>query len=132
VPDETIAGFQAEEPVSGQFPTVTITREILLNSVTPKEYSDSGLQQVAALPGYEEIDSKSVTIDEEKISMHVFVAKPVATEPARRFTQVSTVYDGNGYAVTAMTPISVEDDLDQAIELILKNVIFKEPVEEDD
>src|SRR3990167_3142323 len=43
VPEETIAAFRSEESVSGQFPTVTVTSEVLASAVPPAaaDYSSS-------------------------------------------------------------------------------------------
>jgi len=126
LPDETVAAFRSEMSVSGQFPSVTVTREMLSQQVSASDYSDASIRSVSVLPGYTLIDSPSLKIDEEEVKLHVFSAQPVADEPARRFYQVSTVTNGAGFTVTAAAPLFVEKDLEGGIVTIMKSVTFRE------
>jgi len=130
VPEETIAGFQTEEPVSGQYPTITLTRERLAQPATPSQYSDASIRSVEVLPGYELIDRRNHSIDGEDVSLHVFSLQPIQDEPRRRFYQVSTTVEENGYTVTATSPLSVDSSLEAEIQLILDRTTFEEPSEE--
>src|SRR3989344_142824 len=129
-PDDTIIAFQTEEPVSGQLPTVTVTFEPLADPIEPAEYSQASIRAVAALPGYELVDTSTVTIDDHDVDYHTFNAQPIADEPKRRFYQVATTSDDGGYAVTASTPIAVTDDLEEQVKAMLTGVTFEAPPEE--
>jgi len=126
VPQDTIVAFQSTIPLSGQFPTVTVTREVLANVVSPQVYSEASVRAVTVLPGYEELDTRDLRVAEEKVKLHVFKAQPTADEPLRRFYQVSTVSEGIGYSITATTPASVEADLENQVLLILRESVFAE------
>ena len=130
VPEDTIVAFQAEEAVSGQFPTVTVTSEPLSDVTAPTTYSKASIRSVSVLPGYTLIDSVQVNIDAEAIDLHVFTAKPVADEPSRRFYQVSTVANNMGYTLTATTPVSIDDALEKQVYFILQSATFKVEEEE--
>lgn len=132
VPEETIVGFQLSEAVSGQFPTVAITREKLATVVTPARYSEANIRSVEVLSGYELIDSKEFTVDEEAVTLHVFSGQPIEGEPSRRFYQVSTTSDNTGYTITAVTPLSIDSDLEEQVLLMLKNFTLTAPLEEDE
>lgn len=127
VPEDVIIAFQSNEPVSGQFPTISVTREPLSTVVTPAEYSDATIRSVAVLPGYTLIDQKKVTIDGVSLPVHVFFAQPVSGEPQRRFLQVSTVVGQNGFTITALTPLTVSGTLEAQILAILGGITFKAP-----
>ena len=129
VPEETIAAFQADQAVSGQFPTVTVTQESLSRPTTPEAYSQASIRSVSVLPGYSELETTSMEIDGNTVQLHVFSAQPVESDPARRFYQVSTVADEKGYSFTAATPISISDILEQQVLLILGNVTLEAPEE---
>ena len=131
VPEETIAAFQSSESFSGQFPTVAVTRERLANVVDAKMYSDANIRSVQVLDGYEHIDTRDITIDNTKISLHVFTGQPIEGEPRRRFYQVSTTVGDTGYTVTAVSPVSINKELEEHMLLILGQVTFKEPVEKE-
>jgi len=131
VPEDTIVAFQSEIPVSGQFPTITVTKEPLSDVVTPQSYSDASVRAVAVLPGYVEVDTKDTLIAGEKVSLHIFKAQPTSDEPLRRFYQVSTVSVGVGYSITGTTPVSLEDSLENQVILILRESVFAELVEEE-
>ncbi|OIO54224.1 hypothetical protein AUJ46_03825 [Candidatus Peregrinibacteria bacterium CG1_02_54_53] len=130
IPEDVIIAFQNETSVSGQYPTVSITREPLATVVEPVAYSEATIRSVAVLPGYKLIDQKKVTIDGISLPVHVFFAQPVTGEPQRRFLQVSTVVGQNGYTVTALTPLTVSSDLESEIFTILGSITFKAPVED--
>lgn len=127
VPEDVIIAFQSETSVSGQFPTVSVTREPLATVAEPTAYSEATIRSVAVLPGYKLIDQKKVTIDGVSLPVHVFFAQPVSGEPQRRFLQVSTVVGQNGYTVTALTPLTVSATLEGEILTILGSITFKAP-----
>ncbi|MDD4287656.1 MAG: hypothetical protein PHN33_04890 [Candidatus Peribacteraceae bacterium] len=127
VPEDVIIAFQSDTSVSGQYPTISVTREPLSTVVTPADYSDATIRSVSVLPGYKLIDQKKVTIDGVSLPVHVFFAQPVSGEPQRRFLQVSTVVGQNGYAITALTPLTVSSSLESEILTILGSITFKAP-----
>lgn len=127
VPSEVSIAFQAEKAVSGQFISVTVTRETLPQTVDSKTYSQASIRAVSALPGYTLIDSRPSTVDEQEVEIHIFSAQPVPEEPARRFYQVSAVSGEIGYTFTAATPLSVSDALEKQILAIMRSVTFKQP-----
>ncbi|MFH1444268.1 MAG: hypothetical protein ABIG34_02660 [Candidatus Peregrinibacteria bacterium] len=129
VPEDVIIAFQSEASVSGQYPTVSVTREPLTTVVEPAAYSEATIRSVAVLPGYKLIDQKKVTVDGVSLPVHVFFAQPVTGEPQRRFLQVSTVIGQNGYTVTALTPLTVSSTLENEILTILGSITFKAPAE---
>jgi hypothetical protein len=127
VPDDALVAFQSDEPVSGQFLTVTVTKEQLREVVEPTLYSQANVRLVAALPGYELVDAATTTIDGEKVDVHIFNAKPIADESSRRFYQLSTVANGIGYSITGTSPINIEDATEKAILTIVQNLTFNDP-----
>ncbi|MDO8469289.1 MAG: hypothetical protein Q7S29_06070 [Candidatus Peribacter sp.] len=127
VPEDVIIAFQSDESVSGQFPTISVTREPLSTVVTPADYSDATIRSVTVLPSYKLIDQKKVTIDGVSLPVHVFFAQPVSGEPQRRFLQVSTVVGQNGFTITALTPLTVSSTLESEILTILGSITFKAP-----
>lgn len=131
IPEETIAAFQSSESFSGQFPTVAVTRERLANVVEPIQYSNANMRSVEVLDGYEHIDTREASIDGAKIHMHVFTGQPIEGEPRRRFYQISTTVGDIGYTVTAVSPVSIDKELEESLLLILKQVTFTEPVVEE-
>lgn len=124
VPDDAVVAFQAEEAVSGHFPTVTVTKEQLSQPIDGSTYSDASVRSVTVLPGYTLIESTPVEVDGLPARLHVFTAQPVSDEPARRFYQVSSTRDRAGYTVTGTTPASVSDALEAQIVLILQSFTF--------
>lgn len=126
VPNDTVVAFQAEKPESGQFPTITVTKEPLTDVTEPSAYSEASIRSVSVLPQYTLIDSTQTNVDGDSISLHVFSAQPVADEPARRFYQLSTVHDMAGYTVTATTPVSVTDELEKQIFFMLGSTTFED------
>ena len=128
VPEEVIAAFQAEESVSGQFPTVTVTREQLSSDdIDAPAYSEASIRSVSTLPGYKLIDTRKVVIDGQNIEMHVFSAQPLNEEPERKFYQISSVRDGNGYTFTALTPLSISSTLEKQVIAIMQSATLREP-----
>lgn len=125
-PEETIAAFQADSAVSGQFPTVTVTRELLAGDVAPEAYSNASIRSVSVLPGYQELETTSMDVDGATVGLHVFTAQPVSAEPMRRFYQVSTVSGSAGYTATAATPVAISDELDRQIVFVLQHLTFQE------
>lgn len=127
VPEETVVAFQAEKAVSGQYPTVTVTRESLSDTVTAADYSQANVRSVSTLPNYKRIDEKSVKIGSEKVTLHTFNSKPLPDEPERRFYQLSIVSGRTGYTVTGLTPISVSSTIEKDVQTILQSIIFEDP-----
>ncbi len=126
-PPEVIVAFQAEKPVSGQFPTVTVTRETLKENLSSPEYSEASIQSVTTLPGYTEGEASAVTIDEESVKLHTFTAQPKADEPQVRFFQVSIAAQSTGYTFTGAVPLTIPAATEAQIKLILQNATLKEP-----
>lgn len=124
VPDDAIVAFQSDEPVSGQFLTVTVTREQLASVLEPALYSQANIRSVSALPGYELIDATSSEVDGETIDLHIFAAQPIADEPARRFYQISTIANNIGYTITATSPRSIDDSAERKVISIVQSVTF--------
>lgn len=130
VPSDVVVAFQSEAPYSGQFATVTVTRESLGQPLTTEEYSEASIVSVQALPGYALIDRRTIRIDGADIDLHIFNAQPREDQPESRFYQVSAVSPrGVGYTFTGATPVSTPDELEQEVTTILRGVTF-ESVEE--
>ena len=68
VPQDTIVAFQSTIPLSGQFPTVAVTREVLASVVSAQAYSEASVRAVTVLPGYEELDTRDLRVAEEKVN----------------------------------------------------------------
>jgi hypothetical protein len=132
VPEETVVAFQAEQPYSGQFPIVVVTREQLTQEVESGQYSELSVESVKGLPQYEEIDVRTVTIDGNDVSLHIYSAQPDEGEPKARFYQVSIVSGTTGYAFTGGTPLGVQDEIEDQILLILENATLLPPEEEEE
>jgi hypothetical protein len=132
IPEEVAVAFQKESPISGQFPTVTVTQEPLQGPANPVSYSEAGVRTVSVLPGYKLLDTDALTIDGEEITLHIFTAQPVASEPARRFYQVSSVSKEVGFTVTGVMPLSIESDLEREMIVILRSFTLKKPVKEEE
>jgi len=130
VPEETIVAFQISESVSGQFPTVAITKERLPSPFSANDYSLASIRSVEVMEGYELVDSKDFTVAGEDVSLHIFTAQPIVGEPRRRFLQVSTAIDDIGFTATAVSPVSITNELEDDMMLILDNLFFTAPVEE--
>ncbi len=126
-PEEVIAGLQSQTAIAGQYPTVTVTRELLASPVTPENYSEASIRSVTVLPGYQQVDMREVKIDDVTLKLHVFLAQPVSGEPQRRFYQVSTVAGDSGYTVTGMTPVTIQSAVEKGVLDILQNITFKAP-----
>lgn len=124
MPPEVLVAFQSEKPVSGQFVTMTVTREALSQPMTSADYSDASIASVAGLPGYDEQDRQSATIDGEDVDIHIFLAQPSPDQPESRFYQVSAVSGSVGYTFTAATPVSVPDATESQVLSMLKSVTF--------
>jgi len=127
-PEDVIVAFQLNESVSGQYPTMTVTREPLTGTIDSTAYNEATMRSVAVLPGFEELDSRKVTIDGESLLVHVFLAQPEKDEPKRRFSQVSMVHDDAGYSVTALTPVSVNNTLESAVAQMIQSITFVAPL----
>jgi hypothetical protein len=129
---DVLIAFQTKEAVSGQFPTVTVTREPLASAVDAAVYSEATIRSVSVLPHYKLIDRRTVKIAGDggttvSLPIHIFSAQPVNGEPQRRFYQLSTVHGKFGYTLTALTPLSVESSLDTAVQNILSGITFEAP-----
>ncbi|MDA1208705.1 MAG: hypothetical protein O2904_01590 [bacterium] len=129
VSEDTLVAFQSDIPVAGQFPTVSLTWEPLAQVVKPADYSAANIRSVGVFPGYKQLDARDIRIDDESLRLHIFTAQPVSSEPLRRYYQVSTVVGSDGYTLTATTPLSLEDSLEDQILLILRNATFVVPEE---
>lgn len=127
VPPEVMIAFQADKPFSGQYATVTVTREPLTKQMTSTEYSDASVQSVSAMAGYTKVDSSTIQIDGQSVTLHTFTAQPRTDQPKTRFIQVSAVSGMTGYTYTAATPVAVDSTLDQQVQLILKNATLTDP-----
>lgn len=127
VPDEVLVAFQSQKPYSGQFATITVTREPLQQPLTGTEYSDASILSVQTLPNYTEIDLRSITVDDEDVVLHVFTAQPQDDQPESRFYQLSSVKGNAGYTFTAATPVSIPDELEDGILAILGGSTFTAP-----
>ena len=131
VPEDTLVAFQSQVAVSGQFPTLAVTREALAQVMSPDVYSKANIRSVTVLPAYKEVDTRDVRIDEDTVTLHTFTAQPIAEEPMRRFYQASTVTeDGDGYTITATLPVSFSDDVEREIHVMFDEATFVEPEEE--
>lgn len=127
VPEEVVAAFQSQTPVSGQYATVTVTEEPLDQPMDSTAYSAASITSVTSLPGYERIDEEEVEVGGEAVTIHIFAAQPRADQPQVRFYQLSAVGNGVGYTFTAAMPLSVEEELENEILLILRNATFADP-----
>jgi hypothetical protein len=127
VPEQVIVAFQSEKAVSGQTPTITVTSERLASPLDSSSYSKASIRSVSTLPGYKLLDSRSLQVEGQTVELHVFTAQPIADEPERRFFQLSAVAAGIGYTFTALTPVSISDQLEKEILLIMNSVRFSEP-----
>lgn len=130
VPDDAIIAFQSETPISGQFLTVTVTREQLADTLEPSIYSQANIRLVSSLPGYTLVDSTGANIDGNTVDLHIFTAQPVADEPPRRFYQISTVANSIGYSITATSPVSVDDVTERQLINIVQSSTFMAKAEE--
>lgn len=129
VPRDVVVAFQADAPSAGQFPTVTVTKEPLARPVASDAYSAASLESVKGLPGYGELDTRDVTIDDVTVKLHIFSAQPRPDQPRTRFYQVSAASGNAGYTYTAATPLSVESGLENEILLILNNATLRKAAE---
>ncbi len=127
LPDEVILAFQADKAVSGQFPTVTVTRETVHDGVDSPAYSTASIRSVATLPGYRLIDTKKLKLDGQDVELHVFTAQPLSEEPERRFYQISAVSKNIGYTFTALTPLSVSTTLEKEVLAMMESASFIDP-----
>ena len=127
VPPEVLVAFQADQPSSGQYATVTVTSEPLSKQLTSAQYSDASVQTIQAIPGYVKVDQTTTKVDGATVALHTFTAQPRADQPKTRFKQVSAVSGMTGYTYTAATPVTVDATLDAQIQLILSNVTLKAP-----
>lgn len=127
VPADVIVAFQADAPTSGQFPTVTVTRESLGRQMTSTEYSDASVLSVGGTQGYAKIDTQKIQIDGKDATLHIFTAQPESDEPKTRFYQVSASAGMTGYTYTAATPVTIASALEQQILLIVKNATLTAP-----
>ncbi len=127
ISEDVIVAFQSQTAVSGQFPTITVTKENLPQEMSAADYSEASIRSVTALPGYKQIDAKNVTVDGQALKLHIFSAQLLADEPERRFTQLSSTSKGAGYTFTALTPLSVNKTLEGQISTMMTSVSFTAP-----
>lgn len=129
-PAEVIVAFQSDTPVSGQFPTVTVTRESLKQDMSSTEYSEASVQSVTTLPGYEEGEKDDLKIDDADVVLHTFTAQPRPEEPRVRFHQVSIATESSGYTFTGAVPLTVPAAVESQMKLVLQNATLREAEEE--
>jgi hypothetical protein len=129
IPSEVVAAFQSREPLAGQYPTVTVTREFLSKAFTPSAYSAESIEIVKTLPGYTVLDTNKVRIDDERVVLHSFYAQPSPDGPSYRFYQLSTVANNEGYTYTVAVPRQITEMLEKEILTILENATFVQPRE---
>lgn len=129
IPGEVLVAFQSEEPYAGQFATVTVTRESLSQALTSSEYSEASVASVKGLPGYTEVDEQTVAVDGEDVLLHIFTAQPQEDQPESRFYQVSAVSSNEGFTFTGATPVSISDELEGQVQLIISSATFQEAEE---
>ena len=132
LPSEVFVAFQSDASVSGQYPTVTVTREPLVDDVTSTAYSEASVESVKALPGYEQIDERPTAVDGQEVSLHIFSAQPRSEEPRARFYQLSMAKERQGYTFTAAVPLAVDEKIENEILLIMSNASLSAPPEEAD
>lgn len=126
VPEETIVAFQAKESVSGQFPTVAITREKLASVTDPLQYSDASVRSIEVVEGYEHVDTKDVSLAGTDVRLHIFTAQPIDGEPRRKFFQASTTHGDVGYTVTGVSPVSIDKTLENQLLIMIEQLTFEE------
>lgn len=124
MPPEVQVAFQSQAPVSGQFITVTVTREALNQPMTSSDYSQASISSVTGLPQYKEIDKQSTKIDGQDAQIHIFSAQPSPDQPASRFYQLSAVSNSVGYTFTAATPLTISKDVEAQVLSIMNSVTF--------
>ena len=128
VGEETIAAFQAEQATAGQFPVLTVTREILAEAADSTRYSDDSIRKVkAGILQYKLIDMRKQKIDAQDVSVHVFSGQTKVDAPERRFWQMSFVDGDSGFTVSARSPLAASDTLQKQILLMLGTVTLKAP-----
>ncbi|MBP9750980.1 MAG: hypothetical protein KBC95_04010, partial [Candidatus Peribacteraceae bacterium] len=128
LPPEVVAAFQADVDVSGVFPTVTVTRQVMRTPMTAGQFSEASITAVSVLPEYKRLDQKAVSVDGQEVAVHVYSAQLREDRPVQRYYQMSTVSGRSGFTFTGALPLSVEAVLEQKVLLILQNATFREPV----
>ncbi len=128
LPPEVVAAFQADTDVSGIFPTVTVTRQVMRTPMTAAQFSEASVTAVSVLPEYKRLDQKAVSVDGQEVAVHVYSAQLRPDRPVQRYYQLSTVSGRSGFTFTGALPLSVETPLEQKVLLILQNATFREPV----
>jgi hypothetical protein len=126
--DEARVIFQADEAVSGIFPTIVITQERLLQPVSSEDYSTNSVKIASTQQSYKLLDRQEFQIYDRNVTLHRFHAKPLAEHPLLLFQQWSTVEDDWGYTATAMMPVTVPKATETAVKLILESASFEEVV----
>lgn len=127
MPPEVVVAFQAGTAVSGQFPTVTVTREHLAQTTTSTAYSKASVEVVARRADYTKIDEQSISAGGGSVTLHVFSAQPINEEPRLRFYQVGVAQEDTGYVFTGALPLTSPDALIDEVKLILTNIAFTAP-----
>lgn len=128
VGEETIAAFQADQATAGQFPVLTVTREILPEAADSAQYSDDSIRKVkASVLQYKLIDMRNQKVDEQDANVHIFSGQTKADSPERRFAQMSVVSGDSGFTISARTPLAASDTLQKQILLMFGTVTFKAP-----
>lgn len=127
MPPEVVVAFQAGTAVSGQFPTVTVTREHLTQAATSSAYSKASMEVVARRADYTKIDEQNLSVAGASVTLHIFSAQPISEEPRLRFYQVGVAKDDTGYVFTGALPLTSPDALAEEVTLILSNITFTAP-----
>jgi len=131
LPEDVAAAFQGEAPISGQFPIVTVTSEILREAMGTKDYSKASIASVETLPGYEVSDRRRVQVSGEDAEIHIFHAQPTPDAPLQRFYQVSAASNGIGYTFTAALPVASPKEAEEGIIGLLESVTLSSPEREE-
>lgn len=132
IPQEVVVVFQSEQLVSGNIPTVLVTKEILTRDFDASTYSESNVVSVASLPAFEQVDKQELKIDGKKVHLHTFIAQPVTEEPKKRFYQLSSVSRGVGYTITAVLPVSTDKAVERQALTMLRSLTFEQSIKKEE
>ncbi|TSC79136.1 MAG: hypothetical protein G01um101425_773 [Candidatus Peregrinibacteria bacterium Gr01-1014_25] len=130
MPPEVVIAFQSVSAISGQYPTVAVTRERLPRALSSAEYSKASIDLVTRRKDYAKIDATEITVDGDSVTLHVFSAQPLAAQPKQRFYQVAAAKEDTGYVFTASLPLTTPDKVTSEVKLILSSMTFQPPAAE--
>lgn len=130
IPEETLAAFRSSSREDGQRFTLVATREEVSDVPHQIAYGEANRKSVQALPGYEHLEDREVTVAGSPAVLHTFVARPIADQPKRRFYQVSLLQESIGYTVTASSPLSIEKATEDSLFQMVQSPSF--PASEED